>query len=53
MNELDNRWGSVVVSCCCEKLVDEAGRKFGNLEEGERLPLEAATEQQLVKTVTD
>jgi hypothetical protein len=30
------------VSCCCEKLVAEAG-DFGNPEEGERLPLEAAT----------
>jgi hypothetical protein len=37
------------VSCCCEKLVDEARGQFGNPEEGERPPLEAATEQRLVK----
>jgi hypothetical protein len=24
--ELDNHWGSFVVSCCCEKLVAEAVR---------------------------
>jgi hypothetical protein len=26
VSELDNRWGSVLVSCYCEKLVDEARR---------------------------
>jgi hypothetical protein len=41
------------VSCCCGKLVAEARDSFGTLEEGECSPLEAATEQQLVKTVTD
>jgi hypothetical protein len=25
VNELENCWGLVVVSCCCEKLVAEAG----------------------------
>jgi hypothetical protein len=33
-----------------ENLVAEAGDSFGNLEEGERPPLEAATRQRLVKT---
>jgi hypothetical protein len=53
VGELDNRWGSVIVSCCCEKLVDEARWQFRNPEEGERPPLKAATKQRLVKTVTD
>jgi hypothetical protein len=48
----DNRWGSVV-SGWCEKLVAEARGQFGNPEEGERPPLVAATEQRVVKTVTD
>jgi hypothetical protein len=47
-----NRWGSVVVSCCCEKLVAEFRGQFGNPEEGERPLLEVATKQRLVKTVT-
>jgi hypothetical protein len=34
-------------------MVAEARRQFGNLEEGERPPLEATTEQRLVKIVTD
>jgi hypothetical protein len=42
---------------CCELLLwqtDGWGRRqFGNPEEGERPPLEAATKQRLVKTVTD
>jgi hypothetical protein len=37
------------VSCCCEKLVAEAGGQFGNPEEGERPQLEAVT-RKLVKT---
>jgi hypothetical protein len=37
--QLDIRWGSVAVNCCCEKLVAE----FGNPEEREHPPLEAAT----------
>jgi hypothetical protein len=41
------------VSCCCEKLVAEARGQFGNPEEGERPPLEAATRQRLVRTITD
>jgi hypothetical protein len=35
-----------------EKLVAEDGYSFGNPEEGERPLLEAATKQQLVKTVS-
>jgi hypothetical protein len=38
-----------LVSCCCEKLVAEAWGQFGDPEEGERLPLEVATGQRLVK----
>jgi hypothetical protein len=38
------------VSCFCEKLVAEARGQFGNPEEGELPPLEAAIEQRLVKT---
>jgi hypothetical protein len=45
VSELDNRWGSVFVSCCCKKLVVEAG------DSSEHPPLEAATEQRLVKEV--
>jgi hypothetical protein len=45
VSELDNRWGSIVVSCCCEKLVAEAvGRGTSTFE--------AATKQRLLKTVT-
>jgi hypothetical protein len=33
-----------------EKLVAEAWGQFGNLEEGERPPFEAAAKQRLVKT---
>jgi hypothetical protein len=29
VSELDNRWGSVIVSCCFEKLVTEAGSSSG------------------------
>jgi hypothetical protein len=32
--DLDSRWGSVVVSCCCEKLVDEAGDSSGTHRKG-------------------
>jgi hypothetical protein len=49
VSQLDNRWGSVVVSCCCEKLAAEEGEQFGNPEEGERPPLEGVT-RRLVKT---
>jgi hypothetical protein len=40
---LDNRWGSIVVSCCCEKLVPEAGgssetQKKGNVRRWKPLP---------------
>lgn len=38
---------------CCVLLVAEAQGQFANSEEGERLPLEAATKQHLVKTVTN
>jgi hypothetical protein len=41
--------GSVLVSCCCEKLLAEARGQFENPEEGERPPLEAVTSK-LVKT---
>jgi hypothetical protein len=37
-------WSSVVVNCCCEKLVREP--------KGERPPLGVATKQRLVKAVT-
>jgi hypothetical protein len=50
--QLEDCCSSVVVSCCCEKLVTEARGYFGNPEEGERRPLKAATKQRLVKTVT-
>jgi hypothetical protein len=49
VSELDDCCGSVVVSCCCEKLVAEARGQFGNPEEGERSALEAVT-RKLVKT---
>jgi hypothetical protein len=34
----------------CEKLLPEARRQFGNPQEGENRPLEAATRQRLVNT---
>jgi hypothetical protein len=49
MSELDNRWGSVGVRCCCEQLVAETRGQFGNPEEGECPLLEAVT-RILVKT---
>jgi hypothetical protein len=49
MSELDNSWGSVFVSCCCEKLVAEARIQLGNPEEGGQSPLEAATKQRLMQ----
>jgi hypothetical protein len=49
VSELEDSYGSVVVSCCCENLVAEARGQFGNPEEGERPPLEAVT-RKLVKT---
>jgi hypothetical protein len=33
-DKLDNRWGSAVVSCCCEKLVAKAGDSSGNQRKG-------------------
>jgi hypothetical protein len=39
----------LLLSCCCEKLVAEAQGQFGNPEEGERPPLEAATKQRICK----
>jgi hypothetical protein len=50
MSELDDCWGSVILSFCCEKLVAETGNSSGTYKRGERPLLEAATEQQLVKT---
>jgi hypothetical protein len=32
--ELDNLWVSAVVSCCCEKLVAEAGDSSGTQRKG-------------------
>jgi hypothetical protein len=32
--ELDNCWGSVVATCCCEKLVAEAGDILGTQGKG-------------------
>jgi hypothetical protein len=46
---LEDDWGSVDVSCCCEKLVAEA-RDVSKTQRKERPPLEAATKQRLVKT---
>jgi hypothetical protein len=40
------------VSCCCEKLVAEAGDSSGTQRRG-TTAVEAATKQRLVKTVTD
>jgi hypothetical protein len=31
---LDNRWCSVVVNCCCEKLVAEGGASSGTQSKG-------------------
>jgi hypothetical protein len=42
-SESEDSCSTVVVSCCCEKLVAEARGQFGNPEEGERPPIEAAT----------
>jgi hypothetical protein len=41
------------VSCSYEKLIAEAGDSSGTHWKGECPPLEAATEQRLVETVTD
>jgi hypothetical protein len=38
------------VRCCCEKLVAECRIQFWNPDAGEGPPLEAATEQRLLKT---
>jgi hypothetical protein len=34
VGELDNRWGSVVVSCCCQKLLTETGESSGTQRKG-------------------
>jgi hypothetical protein len=34
VSELDNRFGSVVVNCCCKKLVAEAGANSGTQKKG-------------------
>jgi hypothetical protein len=47
VGEREDCWGSVVVSCCCEKLVAEAQGQFGNPEEGERPLLEAVTRRRV------
>jgi hypothetical protein len=47
--QLEDCCGTLVVSCCCEKLVAEARGQFGNPEEVERPLLEAVT-RKLVKT---
>jgi hypothetical protein len=51
VSELEDWFGSAVVSCCCEKLVAEAREQFGNPDEGERPPLEAVTRQDWCRTV--
>jgi hypothetical protein len=37
VGELDNRWVVVIVSCYCEKLVDEAGDSSGTQRKENRL----------------
>jgi hypothetical protein len=49
MSELEDCYISVVVRCCCYKLVAEAEGQIGNLEEGE-CPLLGAVTRRLVKT---
>jgi hypothetical protein len=49
-SELEDCCCSVPTSCCCYQPVAEARGHFGNPEEGEHPPLEAATKQRLVKT---
>jgi hypothetical protein len=34
VNEVHNRWGSILVSCCCEKLVAKAGDSLGTQRKG-------------------
>lgn len=34
VSEFENRWGSVVESCCCEWLMAEAGDSSGTLRKG-------------------
>jgi hypothetical protein len=48
-SELEDCCGSVLVCCCCYKLVAEARGQFGNPEEGVRPLLEAVT-RKLVRT---
>jgi hypothetical protein len=50
VRELEDCCGSVVVSFWHEKLVAEARDSLGTQEDGKCPPLEAATEEQLVKT---
>jgi hypothetical protein len=49
VSELADCCGSVLVSCCCWKLVAEARGEFGNPEKGECPPFQAATKQRLAK----
>jgi hypothetical protein len=51
VSELDNPCSSVVVNCCCEKLVAEARDSLGTQRKEKVCHLEAATKQQLVKTL--
>jgi hypothetical protein len=39
INELDNCCGSVVVSCCCEMLVDQTWDSSGTQSMGTSLPI--------------
>jgi hypothetical protein len=48
--ELVNCCGSVLVSCCCQKLVTEMRDSSESQRKGERPPLEADTEQRLAET---
>jgi hypothetical protein len=49
VNELEDCCGTVVVGCCCEKLVAEAGKSSETQGRSPPLPLEAVT-RTLVKT---
>jgi hypothetical protein len=49
VSELEDRFNSVIVRLCCEKLVAEARGQFGNPEYGESPPLKAIASK-LVKT---
>jgi hypothetical protein len=51
MSELEDFCGSVIVSCCYEELVADAGNSSGT-QEGERPPLEAAIKSTAFEDVT-